>query len=207
MVCTPVTGSCSSFSSAAAVVVVVGARDVGAGEVGAGEGFGVGPLFFVGSSVKGGDPLGLTNGEDPLDLSKPAAPVASELPFLEDPKDKNNNWLLKTLLVVMETIAEDRFLDAVSRKAGQFRQRLEGLVAAYPDVFSEVRGTGLMLGLACVKPNTDVVAAGYAQEVLTVPAADNVIRILPALTISDEEIAVAVTRLEATAEHLRAEAA
>ena len=85
--------------------------------------------------------------------------------------------------------------------------KLEGLVAAYQDVFSEVRGTGLMLGLACVKPNTDIVAAGYAQEVLTVPAADNVIRILPSLTISDEEIAEAIARLEATAEHARAEAA
>ena len=108
---------------------------------------------------------------------------------------------------VMEHITEDGFLDAVSRKAGQFRQKLEGLVAAYPDVFSEVRGTGLMLGLGCVKPNTDVVAAGYEQEVLTVPAADNVIRILPALIISDDEITEAVTRLEATAERLRTQAA
>lgn len=108
---------------------------------------------------------------------------------------------------VVETITEDGFLDDVSRKAGQFRQSLEGLVAAYPDVFGEVRGTGLMLGLACVKANTDVVAAGYAQEILTVPAADNVIRILPALTILDDEISEAVVRLAAAAQHLRVEAA
>lgn len=108
---------------------------------------------------------------------------------------------------VMETITEDGFLDAVSRKAGQFRQSLEGLVAAYPDVFTEVRGTGLMLGLVCAKPNTEIVVAGYTQEILTVPASDNVIRILPALTISEDEIAEALSRLEATAEHMRTAAA
>jgi acetylornithine/N-succinyldiaminopimelate aminotransferase len=108
---------------------------------------------------------------------------------------------------VMETVTGNGFLEAVSRKAGHFRQRLEGLVAAYPDIFTEVRGTGLMLGLACAKPNTDIVGAGYAEEVLTVPAADNVIRILPALTISDEEIGEAVSRLEATADRVRAETA
>ena len=41
--------------------------------------------------------------------------------------------------------------------------------------------------------NTDVVNAGYAAQVITVPAADNVIRLLPPLTITDDEIAEAVT--------------
>jgi acetylornithine/N-succinyldiaminopimelate aminotransferase len=77
------------------------------------------------------------------------------------------------------------------------RQRLEGLVAAHPDVFTGVRGLGLMLGLECKATNTDVVKAGYDALVATVPAADNVIRLLPPLTITDDEIAEAVTRLDA----------
>ena len=99
----------------------------------------------------------------------------------------------------MDIVNTPEFLSEVSRKAGLLRQKLEGLVAAHPDVFSAVRGSGLMLGLVCVKPNTEVVAAAYAQEALTVPAADNVVRLLPPLTISDAEIDAAVARLDRAA--------
>ncbi len=100
---------------------------------------------------------------------------------------------------VMEIVSDPAFLDDVSRKAGRLRQGLEGLVAVHPDVFEEVRGAGLMLGLKCKAPNMDVVQAGYAQHVLTVPAADNVVRLLPALTITDDEITEAIERLDAAA--------
>ena len=103
---------------------------------------------------------------------------------------------------VMDTVSEPEFLAEVSRKGALMRQKLEGLVASHPDVFESVRGTGLMLGLKCKATNTDLVKAGYAQEILTVPAADNVVRLLPALTISDDEIAQAVSRLDAAATSL-----
>jgi acetylornithine/N-succinyldiaminopimelate aminotransferase len=108
---------------------------------------------------------------------------------------------------VMEIVADDAFLAEVNRKAGLFRQKLEGLVAAHPDVFEGVRGAGLMLGLKCRVPNTEVVAAGYANHVLTVGAADNVVRILPPLTISDEEIAEGLARLDRAAISLARDAA
>ncbi|MCO4847298.1 MAG: aspartate aminotransferase family protein [Yoonia sp.] len=100
---------------------------------------------------------------------------------------------------VMEIVADDAFLSQVNRKASLMRQKLEGLVASHPDVFDSVRGTGLMLGLKCKAANTDVVAAGYDQNLLVVPAADNVIRLLPALNIPDEDIAAAVEKLDAAA--------
>ena len=103
---------------------------------------------------------------------------------------------------VMEHVATPEFLAEVNRKAGLMRQRLEGLVAAHPDVFTGVRGLGLMLGLECKASNTDVVKAGYDALVATVPAADNVIRLLPPLTITADEIAEAVTRLDAAASAL-----
>ncbi len=103
---------------------------------------------------------------------------------------------------VMDAVTAPGFLDEVKRKAGLLRQKLEGLVAGNPEVFESVRGAGLMLGIKCKKPNTDVVAAGYANEVLTVPAADNVIRLLPALNITDSEIDEAVNRLDAAAKSL-----
>lgn len=100
---------------------------------------------------------------------------------------------------VMEIIADDAFLAEVNRKGALFRQKLEGLVAAHPEVFEGVRGSGLMLGLKCKVAPGDVVQAGYAEHLLTVPAADNVLRLLPPLNISDEELAEAVARLERAA--------
>jgi acetylornithine/N-succinyldiaminopimelate aminotransferase len=103
---------------------------------------------------------------------------------------------------VMDEITAPGFLDEVNRKAGLLRQRLEALVASRPDVFESVRGSGLMLGLKCKAVNSDVVKAGYDAGVITVPAADNVIRLLPPLTISDAEIAEAMTRLDQAAAHV-----
>jgi acetylornithine/N-succinyldiaminopimelate aminotransferase len=103
---------------------------------------------------------------------------------------------------VLETIADDAFLADVNRKAGLLRQKLEGLVAAHPEVFESVRGSGLMIGIKCKATNTDIVDAGYAAGVLTVPAADNVIRLLPALNITDADIATAVDLLDQAAASL-----
>jgi len=108
---------------------------------------------------------------------------------------------------VLDIVADVGFLAEVNRKAGLLRQRLEGLVASHPDVFESVRGSGLMLGLKCRSANTDLVQAAYAQNLLTVAAADNVVRILPPLTVTDDEIAEAVARLEAAAAALTAQEA
>jgi len=109
-------------------------------------------------------------------------------------------------LKVMEIVADPAFLDAVSRKAGLFRQRLEALVAGHPDVFDTVRGAGLMLGLKCRVPNSEVIKACYAAHVLAVPAADNVVRLLPPLNITEGEIGEGIARLDAAASSLGAAA-
>lgn len=108
---------------------------------------------------------------------------------------------------MIEIVTAPGFMEEVSRKAGFLRQRLEGLVAAHPDIFEEVRGQGLMLGLRCKLPPGDVVKAAYAQNLLTVPAADNVLRLLPALTISEDDMAEAVRRLDAAATALETQPA
>lgn len=105
---------------------------------------------------------------------------------------------------VLDIVSTPEFLADVNRKTGLLRQKLEGLVAAHPDVFDIVRGSGLMIGIKCKATNTDVVAAGYDHNVITVPAADNTIRLLPPLNITDEEIAEAVTRLNAAATEVAA---
>jgi len=105
---------------------------------------------------------------------------------------------------VMETVADDAFLADVNRKAALLRQGLEALVATHPSVFETVRGAGLMIGLKCAAPNMDVVNAAYAAELIVIPGGDNVVRLLPALNLTDADIAEALTRLEATATALSA---
>ena len=105
---------------------------------------------------------------------------------------------------VTEIVSDPAFLDAVSQKSAQFRQGLEGIVASHPKVFEAVRGQGLILGLKCVVPNGDVVKAGYGRHILTVAAADNVLRLLPALNIPEADITEALARLDATATDLEA---
>ena len=100
---------------------------------------------------------------------------------------------------VIEIIADPAFLAEVNRKAALLRQGLEGLVASHPEIFEEVRGTGLMLGLKCKADAGALVQAGYEAEILTVPAAHNVVRILPPLNIDDADIAKALRRLDAAA--------
>ena len=103
---------------------------------------------------------------------------------------------------VMEIVADDAFLAAVNRKGAIFAQGLESLVARHPRVYEALRGQGLMLGLKCAMTNTDVVKANYAQHLLTIPAADNVIRLLPALNIPEADIAEALARLDRAATDL-----
>jgi len=103
---------------------------------------------------------------------------------------------------VTEIIADPAFLAEVARKGALMRQGLESLVARHPQVFEAVRGEGLMLGLKCKPAPTEVVKAGYEAGVLTVAAADNVLRLLPALNIPDADIAEALNRLDQAATHL-----
>ncbi|MDO5646924.1 aspartate aminotransferase family protein [Paracoccus sp. (in: a-proteobacteria)] len=103
---------------------------------------------------------------------------------------------------VMQIVTDPGFLAEVNRKAALFRQRLEGLVAAHPDLFESVRGVGLMLGLKCKIAPGELVQAAYAEHLLTVPAADSTLRLLPPLNITAEEIAQAVDRLDAAARRL-----
>jgi acetylornithine/N-succinyldiaminopimelate aminotransferase len=103
---------------------------------------------------------------------------------------------------VMDIVTAPGFLDDVSRRAGRLRQGLEGLVAAHPEVFESVRGEGLMLGLKCKAATADVVRAGYDARVIVVPAAENVVRLLPPLNLTEAEADEGLRRLDAAASAL-----
>jgi acetylornithine/N-succinyldiaminopimelate aminotransferase len=100
---------------------------------------------------------------------------------------------------VLDVLLEDGFLDHVVETAGLLRAALETLVADRPRVFAEARGSGLMAGLVCVAPNMDVVAAAQDEGLLTVPAGDNVVRLLPPLIIEPAHVDEAAAMLDRAA--------
>ncbi|HEV7415807.1 MAG TPA: aspartate aminotransferase family protein [Tianweitania sediminis] len=105
---------------------------------------------------------------------------------------------------VLDVVLEDGFLDEVTRKANLMKQGLAEIADTFPEVVEGIRGSGLMLGLKCRMPNGTVNAALRDHKFLAVPAGDNVVRLLPPLTVSDEEIRDGLGRIRAAAEELHA---
>ena len=103
---------------------------------------------------------------------------------------------------VLDILLEPDFLPHVRDMALRLRQGLAAIVDQFPSVFSEMRGSGLMLGLKCVVPNKDVIAALRGHKLLCVGAGDNVVRLLPPLTVSEDEVTDALARIEAAASEI-----
>ena len=71
------------------------------------------------------------------------------------------------------------------------------LFRSHPQIIEEIRGEGLMVGVKLKVPNTEFAAAARAERLLTIPAGDNIVRLLPPLILSEEELAEGVRRLDA----------
>ncbi|MEK9672607.1 MAG: aspartate aminotransferase family protein [Rhodospirillaceae bacterium] len=88
----------------------------------------------------------------------------------------------------LETLLEPGFMERVDKIARVLRGRLGEVVHKHPKVLEDVRGQGLMVGMRCVVPNGDLVAKMLENGVLTVPAGENVLRMLPPLIIEESHI-------------------
>jgi acetylornithine/N-succinyldiaminopimelate aminotransferase len=108
---------------------------------------------------------------------------------------------------VLDIIAEPAFLADVARKGEILAAGLDGLVRRHPHVFESRRGVGLMLGLRCAAAQSEVVDRLRAAGLLVAPAQDQVIRLIPPLVVSGEEIDEALLILESVARAMPAKAA
>lgn len=97
---------------------------------------------------------------------------------------------------VLDVMLAEGFLDAVDRTARVLWRKLQDVAARHPGVIETVRGAGLMLGLKCAVANTDLVDELRRQGLLTVPAGDNIVRILPPLIIGERHVEEAIEKLE-----------
>ena len=97
---------------------------------------------------------------------------------------------------VLDVMLKPGFLDHVREMALLLKQKLASVVDRHPQVLSEVRGEGLLIGLKAVVPSGDLVNALREHKLLAVGAGDNVVRLLPPLIVSQGEIEEAVQRLE-----------
>jgi acetylornithine/N-succinyldiaminopimelate aminotransferase len=97
---------------------------------------------------------------------------------------------------VLDVMLEPGFLDRVRHTALLFKQRLAEIKDRYPSVIAEVRGEGLLVGVRAVVPAAALVDALRAERMIAVPSGDNVVRLLPPLIVSEQEIAEGVARLD-----------
>lgn len=107
---------------------------------------------------------------------------------------------------VLDVVLEEGFFEEVQRKSLLFKQKLASVVDQFPSVFEEVRGKGFLLGLKCRMPNTGIAAALRDENLLAVPAGDNVVRLLPPLVATEDDIGIAISKMEAAASRLADEA-
>lgn len=102
----------------------------------------------------------------------------------------------------IDMILAPGFLDHVNRIANYMHQQLGALVASHPDVFDSVRGQGLMIGLKMKTDASAFIAECRANGLIVLPAGDNVVRLLPPLTLSEAEAREGLELLNKTASQM-----
>jgi acetylornithine/N-succinyldiaminopimelate aminotransferase len=107
----------------------------------------------------------------------------------------------------LDMVLAPGFLAHVNKMGNYLNQQLGALVAGHPAIFESVRGEGLMLGLKMKIPNGDFIAAARDAGLIVLPAGDNVVRLLPPLTISEDEVREGVSLMNQAATALEAQKA
>ncbi|WP_038247767.1 acetylornithine transaminase [Ghiorsea bivora] len=104
-------------------------------------------------------------------------------------------------LTVLQVLEQENILENVNQRSKQLQAGLQKLVDTYP-FFSEVRGHGLLLGLACEKEVMPIIHACREHGLLVLAAGPHVLRFLPALNITEAEIEEGLTLLNKSIEGL-----
>ena len=101
-------------------------------------------------------------------------------------------------LKVLELIEKEKILSNVVKLSEILISELEKLVEKHQNKISGVRGKGLMVGVVCVEKNSVITDQAFQSGLLLVNAANNVIRFLPPLNISENEVIEAIKKFDET---------
>ena len=98
---------------------------------------------------------------------------------------------------VLDVMLTDDFMKSIWARGIYMAEALHSLVAQFPELYIEQRGIGLMQGVQCQPGvnNRDLIDLMHREGVISIPAGDNVVRILPPLIISEREIDEGVTAM------------
>lgn len=117
-----------------------------------------------------------------------------------------NPFVCAAALAVLQTLEQDNILQNVQARGEQLRVRLRANAQKYPDLFSEVRGWGLINGLELRSDidltSIDLVKAAMEAGLLLAPAGAKVLRFVPPLIVSQAEVDEAVNILEKAIEKI-----
>lgn len=101
-------------------------------------------------------------------------------------------------LAVIRIIEKDGILEKVQEQSTKYHQQLNQLVKQYPQTFHGFRGKGYMMGLVLRDNPSSLIEHLRSNGLLTVPAAGNVLRLLPPLTVSAQELQASLDILHQT---------
>jgi acetylornithine/N-succinyldiaminopimelate aminotransferase len=104
---------------------------------------------------------------------------------------------------VLDVVLAPGFIEHVALMGVTLKRSLARLKDRHGEIISEIRGEGLMQGIALRVPVNDFAAAARAEGILVIPAAENVARLLPPLIIGEGEIFEAVARFEAACQRIK----
>jgi acetylornithine/N-succinyldiaminopimelate aminotransferase len=150
-------------------------------------------VMSLAKGIAGGFPMGAILAREPL--AKHLRPGSHGTTF------GGNPLACAAANAVLDVVLAPGFLDQVTERGAQLQAGLNALAHAMPHAFAGVRGEGLMLGLVCHIPNTELQAACQAEGLLTVTAGENTLRLVPPLVVTETDIAEGLARLRRAAEH------
>ena len=104
---------------------------------------------------------------------------------------------------VIDVLFRKGFLNNVKKNGKYFHGELNKIKNRYPKVIKEVRGQGLLHGLALKKDQTDFIKKLLQKRLLTVKASENVVRLLPPLNVTKKEINLAIKILNNVCENYK----
>jgi len=157
------------------------------------ENLGIQPdIFTTAKGLGGGIPIGAMLCKSSCDVFGPGDHASTF---------GGNPFACHVALSVCETIVRDNLIANARERGEQLRRGLEAITQTYPDVIETVRGWGLIVGLVLKESSSltarDVVQGAIAQGLLLVPAGVKVVRFVPPLIVTADEIDQALVSIAA----------